>query len=278
MSFSPERASVRTIERTASQLGVELPKPYLAAVSKVRHIAEQAEMINGSEETLNYAVLAAIRDGRDYQADPAVQKALLDYTLTNSDIRSFSHELSAELIGELITEHADEILSTWAAATESDCQTLMDAAAEKLGEVAADLSAPSTHDLRQRKLLNTWSDAMSAAERLATAFQGWKAIISVTKLPRHDRYEALALAVATPEKLYEAGTLRAPGSRVDAWALARAGAQLGLATITAYRERVSEVAAAEQVLREGQTESDGAPRPRQTLIRVSAARGVERVL
>lgn len=242
-------ATARNIEGVADRLSVPLPPAFLTAVEAARILPREADAL-GDVAALNAAALTAIRAGNDPGLDKNVQRLTIHRVLAEAGIRVAAESWAGDLITEAITEHADVIVSGWATAIQSDCDTLH-AAADQLDQV--DLNAADPVMLKRANLLSTWADATSAAERCDAALGGLRALLTALNIPHAAAINALMLAPAADLDTVKVVAASAGRGALTAWAIARSHAPLKLATIAEFRAGIARLAAED---RQRDTEAD----------------------
>lgn len=228
------------IRTTARKLDTPIPPPFDNALAEAQALRESTERIEGSAGAINQRIINCLREGKDWHTDKTLQALMFDRVAAANGIRAAGADTANELTAQAVSEHGDTIITGWAEALTPDAATLADAA-ERLD--LASLTAGDMHDLSRKKLLGVWADATAAADRFKLALDGWRAIASASQMQRQRDHDALILTDA-PQSTIDAA--RSTGRDLNAWALARVGAPLRLATLTDYMQRVSRYVAEQQ--------------------------------
>ena len=248
-------ATARNIEGVADKLSVPLPPAFLAAIEAARILPREAELL-GDPAELHAAALSAIRSGTDPGLDPNVQRLTVHRVLAESGIRVAAESWTGDLITEAIAEHADTIVTGWATAIQSDCDTLH-AAADQLDQ--ADLNSADPVLLKRANLLSVWADATSAADRCDAALGGLRALLTAMHVPHAAAVNALMLAPTANLDTVKAVAASAGRGPLTAWEIARSHARLKLATVAEFQAGIARLAAEDR-----QRETDAAEAEEET--------------
>ena len=248
-------ANARNIEGVAAKLSVPLPPAFLAAVEAARILPHEADAL-GDVAQLHAAALSAIRAGNDPGLDKDVQRLTIHRVLAESGISAAAASWTGDLITEALTEHGTAIVTGWATAIQSDCDTLH-AAADKLDQ--ADLNAADPVMLKRANLLSTWADASSSAERCDAALGGLRAVFTALHIAHSPAINALMLAPTADLDTVKAVAASAGRGALTAWTIARSHAPLKLATVAEFRAGIARLAAEDR-----QRETDAAEAEEET--------------
>jgi hypothetical protein len=233
-------AHLGQIESASRALDVALPKQFVAAVAKARALKENAERIGGNAAELGQAVLNCLREGTDYRTDPQVQALLTERVIAANGIGQAGADAAGDMITETVNEHADEVLSSLAAAVDDDAATLA-SAAEFLSNVD-DLNHPDVGAIRRSGQGRTalWGQAVDAADRIRHASNGWRAVAEILHVQNNPNHSMFVLTSCVDPAIIAAARALARNGKPDAWQLARADADIALAaSIGEYMERVA---------------------------------------
>lgn len=241
MLVASAKAHATLIRTTSNKLGTALPDAFDKALTEAQALREATELIEGSAAAVNQGIINSLRQGKDWRTDKHVQALMFERVAAANGIRQAGVEAADESVTEALTDQADNIIAAWADALAPDAKTLATAAA-RLDVADLDPGTVNMHELNRRKLVGVWADASAAAERFKTGLDGWRAVATATHLQWQRQHEGLILADAPQDVIDAARTT----NRVTAWSLVRAGADLQLATLTDYMQRVSRYVAAQQ--------------------------------
>ncbi len=225
------RALVQIIGQSAAKLGVPLPTKISDQLSQATALVTAAEQISGT--ALKGAVLDALAAGRDYHDDITIRGLLLDHVLVHqTNINNAARTRSDDDLTTAVVEHADTILTAWAAALEPHCDALRAAAAA----LPADLTDTQAIINRGAEAMRHWASAQEAITLWAAAIQGFTMLAMASRITVADT--ALVMAPVDAADLERARiTAQREGKPIDAWTLARQGIALRLATLSDYMER-----------------------------------------
>lgn len=230
----------RVIETTAKKLGVPLPAKFVDAMATARKLVRDTEALEGATGNLNDRVIHVLLEGQDPGADPEVQNLIAQRVLGDSGIRHAGVEYASDLISAAIAENSEATLTAWAKAVAPDCAKLTEAAHRLDDRVLIEAQA---HELKRRGLIDIWSEALGAADRINNAHTGFKAIITAIHVQHQREHRALALIPdADIDTIAEANTQ----NDLDAWTIARLGHPLRLATVSEFVAAIGNYTAAKQ--------------------------------
>ena len=236
-------AHVAVIRTTARKLGTALPAPFDQALADAQALREATRLIEGSAGAVNARIVNCIKQGKDWRIDKEVQALMFERVAAANGIRAAGDQEATDIVAQAVTDHGDTILASWADAITVDAKTLTEAA-QRLDVPSLDPGEVDMALLKRRNLINDWAQASSAADRITTARDGWRAIATAVHVPWQRQHEPLIFSDA-PQQVIDAAR---SGNRNEAtvWSLARAGAPLRLATIDEYMQRVSRYTAEHQ--------------------------------
>lgn len=230
------RTRAQAVTNAAATLGVALPPDYFQQVAAAEAFNDAATKTVCQRETLNRAVLDAIEAGRDYHADPRIQRLALNAQLTDGDILADVRARTEQLMLAALRDHADDILDGWA---------------DALGEHAAKLTAAAGAGVnlkdatgavaRGGAIMAHLHNAQIGVKAWTAAANGFYALAAVAGV----KINADPVTVLTPARLAELepafDMARDELAReVGAWILARNGIALELATLDEFKKRAAQ--------------------------------------
>ncbi|OBA96993.1 aldehyde dehydrogenase [Mycolicibacterium fortuitum] len=233
------RTRAQTVTNTAATLGVPLPPDYLERVDQAEAFTEAANQTVCTKENLHAAVLAAIEEGREYQADPKIQRLALNCQLTSLNTLAAARVRSEELILAALTDHADDILDGWADALDEHSANLVAAA-----NAGLNLKDATGAVARGGATMTHLHNAQIAVKAWAAAEHGFHTLAAVSGI----RVNVTGTVALTPARLAELAPAyelaRDERTRdIDVWILARCGIPLELATLDEFKERAAQLKA-----------------------------------
>lgn len=232
------RTRAQAVTNAAATLGVPLPADYLEQVDEAEAFTEAAKQTVCTPEDLHRAVLDAIQEGREYQADPTIQRLALDCQLTSQNILAAARSRSEQLVLAALRDHADDILDGWADALDEHSAHLVAAAEARLN-----LKDASGAVARGGAIMTHLHNAQIAVKAWAAAEHGFHALAAVAGV----RINVNGTVALTPARLAELAPAyemaREARTDVDAWVLARCGIPLRLATLDEFTRRAAQLKA-----------------------------------
>ncbi|MBB2772330.1 UNVERIFIED_ORG: hypothetical protein GGE11_003255 [Mycolicibacterium obuense] len=215
------RATLNLVKQTARTLGTELPSEISDAVTAAERLVTAAEGIPRAD--LTGAVLDALAEGRDYHADKALLRRLIDGVLVSQGIVPAARGRGEDGIEAALVECTDQILGSWSKAIEPHS-----AALTKAAEVLPDLDNVEAVKKAGVEAMHHWANAQYGVKMWRAAVQGFRQIAGTARITAPDA--RLVMTDADPP-----GNLPA-----DPWVLARNGIPLSLpSSISEYQQRVA---------------------------------------
>lgn len=238
-------AHARHLQSVAKKLDCDLPAPFLAALDTARQLIDTTDKLGGESGAINARAVTLLLDGKNPVVDPELQRLITARALAEGGIRYAGAERAADLITDAINTHADTILAAWSAELAEDYAAL-DRAGDKLS-ATTNLDTAEPLAMKRAGHLAVWSEALTAADRVRIAAEGFQAIAAALHLQYQPEHQPLALTAAPLGDVEAAQRLAASEGRdPDAWTLARVGAPLALATVAEFMERIAVLTAARQ--------------------------------
>lgn len=232
------RTRAQTITNTAATLGVPLPAAYLEQVDDAEAFTEAANQTVCKTEHLHRVVLDAIEEGRDYYADPKIQRMALNTQLTSSNILAAARSRSEQLVLAALRDHADDMLDGWADALDKHSTHLVAAAEARLN-----LKDATGAVARGGAIMTHLHNAQIAVKAWTAAERGFHALAAVAGVS----INVTGTVALTPARLAELAPAyemaREARTDVDAWVLARCGISLRLATLDEFTRRAAQLKA-----------------------------------
>lgn len=233
------RTRAQAVTNAADTLHVALPPAYLEQFAEAEAFAEAANQTVCQKETLHRVVLDAIQEGRDYLADPVIQRMALNAQLTSQNILASARSRSEQLMLAALADHADDILDGWADALDDHSAKLAAAA-----EAGVNLNDAAGAVARGGAMMTHLHNAQVAMKAWTAAANGFYALAAVAGV----RINADPVIVLTPASLADLAPAfemaRDERAReVGVWALSRCGLPLRLATLDEFKVRAAQMKA-----------------------------------
>ncbi len=229
------RSTLTTAVRTATRLGAKLPKTFtddLATLAATEERAHALAVVVG--DTLAVVVVDTLADGRDPMTDPDVHQAIVARTL-NGATGAIDTAL-ADRARQCTEVHAAAVVEALRAPFAKAGAGVV-AAMGKLGDVSlADTGAVVKLGGDAAK---AWGDAQAAHQAIADIITAWKLLAQATGHVPWDARHATLVTADPPPADYIDGLPQV--GKLDAWAIARRGWPLTLATPAEYRARLAAV-------------------------------------
>lgn len=222
MSLTTARAHHAALTRAFDQLEIPLPKKYTEAVADVAKL--RAARIGGQATAaeLNAAVIRCIRTDVSPHTDPEVQRLVTEATIGSNGIEFALEQATKDVLADAISQYTDTLLDSLHTATTEDAAIIA-----RVGPDLADLddiAAASASDLRGRKQLAEWGEALGAVERFNIAETATSAVLAASGYPIPTDLRPLAIAAATIHDLDFCEQHKAETSSTT-WLLVRNGAK-----------------------------------------------------
>lgn len=233
------RTRAQAVTNAADTLHVALPPAYVEQFAEAEAFAEAANQTVCQKETLHRVVLDAIQEGRDYLADPVIQRMALNAQLTSQNILASARSRSEQLMLAALADHADDILDAWADALDDHSAKLAAAA-----EAGVNLNDAAGAVARGGAMMTHLHNAQVAMKAWTAAANGFYALAAVAGV----RINADPVIVLTPASLADLAPAfemaRDERAReVGVWVLARCGLPLRLATLAEFKVRAAQMKA-----------------------------------
>lgn len=233
------RTRAQAVTNAADTLHVALPPAYVEQFAEAEAFAEAANQTVCQKETLHRVVLDAIQEGRDYLADPVIQRMALNAQLTSQNILASARSRSEQLMLAALADHADDILDGWADALDDHSAKLAAAA-----EAGVNLNDAAGAVARGGAMMTHLHNAQVAMKAWTAAANGFYALAAVAGV----RINADPVIVLTPASLADLAPAfemaRDERAReVGVWALSRCGLPLRLATLDEFKVRAAQMKA-----------------------------------
>ncbi|MEX3650102.1 aldehyde dehydrogenase [Mycolicibacterium porcinum] len=233
------RTRAQAVTNAADALHVALPPAYVEQFAEAEAFAEAANQTVCQKETLHRVVLDAIQEGRDYLADPVIQRMALNAQLTSQNILASARSRSEQLMLAALADHADDILDGWADALDDHSAKLAAAA-----EAGVNLNDAAGAVARGGAMMTHLHNAQVAMKAWTAAANGFYALAAVAGV----RINADPVIVLTPASLADLAPAfemaRDERAReVGVWALSRCGLPLRLATLDEFKVRAAQMKA-----------------------------------
>lgn len=235
-----DRALLTQITATFDATSTKVPAALAAALTRAGRLAEQAQTLMPADGAVGVAVTAALDDGRDPAADPAVQRALAAMTLAgNHHLTDHVTGAAVERVRGICQQQADSIIAGWSKAFDQAAAALT-AAHGRLGSVA--LEDTTAIVAIGGDAAAVWAQSQAAVATIEATVAGWSALASFTRLVTvNPRRRVLVLAdVDYPTWCNLERHNHGP------WDALLAGLTLSLPTFAKYRARVRVIEQGEQ--------------------------------
>lgn len=234
-------ALAASISQTAAKIQTLLPAGFTAALTAGRGLPHAADALAGHLDALHHAALNAITAGTDPAADPEVQRLAIYRALADSGLRQSADRRAGDDIRTAIADYADSIITSWGDAIADDLATLHTAAAE----LPVDALDKADHTaLRRTGQLNLWADASNATDRADHVTRGVDAILTALAVNHSSHHRVLLLAPDMELTQFSA----VQGRERSAWAVARTGCPLRLASLADFTAAIGRITAEQQEL------------------------------
>jgi hypothetical protein len=220
---------VGTLERVCRELGVELPKPYVAAIADAERVKKTLDGIGGQDTArrLTRAAFDAVLAGADPLTDPDVQKLATLQQLENGGIYPAAEQQRREMISEAVSANANFFTEAWCDSVAGDAELLVATAQSDVFTGVEILHDMRPADLVDAEAHRMWVEAATATRRLDSAASGFGALMAATGLRYRPEHKVMVLGAGiTLSDLTTAITERDlldNRKSADAWRLARAG-------------------------------------------------------
>lgn len=237
-------AYLQLITGTSTKLGTVLPTKFLEATDKIASWKAAAGDYERGHQQTNIARIVAesIRSGKNPTDNKEVLAALVGKAATGTGLNLHIDDLCNEDYKAAITEHADELIGSWAAVMDTHAKALH-AADEHFDFDGLDPLAASSLVGASPERIQAWSDAQIAVTAWRSAAEGTAAVLIVsghdingTTSPMVFANGLTAAKVNAFKAKYRKGG--AP-EKLTAWYAVKSGATLELATSDVYAARVN---------------------------------------
>jgi len=236
MSTLTDKNDARQILAAFTQLDIKPPAAVAAAYERTTRISAGTQNLAPKDEDLYHAVTSALDGRRDPAADEEVQRILTAAAIANQGVMMGVETILYDQLRNVVTEHADQIMTALAKHFEAAATTLT-AAHQTLGNVP--LEDTATIVRKGGDAAKIWGQAQQAVAVVNTTLSGWISLAALTRLaPNHPRYAVLRLAPVTFEQW---GSLELTERKISPWEAVLLRLPLALPTFEQYHQRVETI-------------------------------------
>lgn len=215
--------AVSAIDRTCKELSVPLPKGYLDRLAAADKLTTNLAKFSGPNAagSLVDAVFDVVARGGNPADDENVRRWALVAQLEGYELSRQAHERSKAMVGDAVCEYADQLITSWSEATNTEGEALREVAQHPTFHGVDNVQAMSPAQLVDPADHKRWVTAATAGRKLDSAANGFGSLLAAVHLGHPPGYRTLVLG---PDmRLDDLAEVNRANGNPTAWTIASAG-------------------------------------------------------